>query len=85
MTGARGAGARQQRHPRLGPDIMGDAGYALRDGRLVRQRPGSELLRLHAGGRQRPAVTVPATEQFLLPRLAPRCGRCGSGWAGSGR
>ena len=65
--------------------IMGDAGYALRDGRLVPQRPASELLHLRAGGRLRPVFGVPATEQFFLPRLEPslRSVRVGLGWFGA--
>ncbi len=64
--------------------IMDDAGHALRDGRLVPQRPGSELFHVHAGGRRRSVCTVPATEQFFLPRLEPslRSVRVGLGWFG---
>jgi short subunit dehydrogenase-like uncharacterized protein len=64
--------------------IMGDAGYALRNGQLVPQRPGSELLHMRAGGRLRPAFAVPATEQFFIPRLEPslRTVRVGLGWFG---
>ena len=67
--------------------MIDDAGYALRDGRIVRQRPGSELLQIEAGGRPRPAFTVPATEQFFLPRLEPslRSVRVGLGWFGPSR
>jgi short subunit dehydrogenase-like uncharacterized protein len=65
--------------------IMSDQGYTLRDGRLVPQRAGSELLRLRAGGRVRPAFTMPASEQFFLPRLEPslRSVRMGLGWFGA--
>lgn len=84
MTGAAGAGAASSGTRASALGMVGERGYALRDGRLVEERPGHEVLRLDAGGRQRPAVTVPASEQFMLPRLAPtlRSVRVGLGWFG---
>jgi short subunit dehydrogenase-like uncharacterized protein len=65
--------------------IMSEPGYALRRGHLVPQRAGSQLLRLRAGGRQRPAFTVPTSEHFFLPPLAPslQSVRVGLGWFGA--
>ncbi len=84
MTGASGAGGASGGTRASAVGMVGEAGYAWLDGRLVPQRPGHELLRVRAGGRLRPAVSVPATEQFFLPRLAPtlRTVRVGLGWFG---
>ncbi len=64
--------------------MVGAAGYGYRDGALREERPGAHVLRFVAGGRRRPTVNVPATEQFALPRLAPslRRVRVGNGWFG---
>ncbi len=84
MTGEAGAGGASGGTRASAVGMVGEAGYAWLDGRLVPQRPGHELLRVRAGGRLRPAVSVPATEQFFLPRLAPtlRTVRVGLGWFG---
>jgi short subunit dehydrogenase-like uncharacterized protein len=84
MTGEAGAGGASGGTRASAVAMVGEAGYAWLDGRLVPQRPGHELLRVRAGGRLRPAVSVPATEQFFLPRLAPtlRTVRVGLGWFG---
>jgi short subunit dehydrogenase-like uncharacterized protein len=84
VTGAVGMGGASGGTRASAVTIMSDAGCALRDGRLVPERPGAELLHLEAGGRRRPAFTVPATEQFFLPRLesSVRSVRVGLGWFG---
>ena len=85
MTGAPGAGAASGGTRASALGMLGEPGYALRGGRLVPQRPGHEVLRFDASGRRRTAVTVPATEQFTLPRLEPalRDVRVGLGWFGA--
>jgi hypothetical protein len=85
MTGAAGAGGASGGTRASAASVIGEEGYALRDGRLVPQRPGHEIVRLRAGGRLRPAVSVPASEQFFLPRLAPglESVRVGLGWFGA--
>jgi short subunit dehydrogenase-like uncharacterized protein len=85
VSGSAGPGAASGGTRASASAILCDAGYALRDGRLVPQRPGSDLLHLRAGGRLRPAFTMPATEQLFLPRLEPslRSVRVGLGWFGA--
>ncbi len=84
MTGAAGAGGVSGGTRASAVGMIAEPGYALRGGRIVPERPGHELWRATAGGRQRPVVTVPATEQFFVPRLAPtvRDVRVGLGWFG---
>ena len=84
-TGASGMGGASGGTRASALEMISGGGYALRDGGLVRQRPGSELLRVRAGGHVRPAVAVPATEHFFLPRLTPslRSVRVGLGWFGA--
>jgi len=64
--------------------LVGRPGYAFDGGHLVERRPGSEVVWTTAGGRRRPALAIPASEQFTLPRLAPSLGtiRVGLGWLG---
>jgi short subunit dehydrogenase-like uncharacterized protein len=66
-------------------EIMREPGYAFADGRIVRQRAAVEVVRIAAAGVYRSGVTVPASEQFTLPRLAPslRDVRVGLGWFGA--
>jgi short subunit dehydrogenase-like uncharacterized protein len=84
-TGPVGAGAASGGTRVSAVTMIGEVGYVLRDGRVVPQRPGSELLRIKAGGRLRPAIGVAGTEQFFLPRLEPslRSVRVGLGWFGA--
>jgi len=85
MTGPVGVGAASGGTRASAVTMIGEAGYALRDGRIVPQRPGSEVLHIEAGGRARPTIGVPATEHFFLPRLEPslRSVRVGLGWFGA--
>ena len=65
--------------------IMREPGYAFAGGRVVEQRAGLDVVKVAAGGIYRSGLTVPASEQFTLPRLAPslRDVRVGLGWFGS--
>jgi len=45
--------------------------YAWRDGALRTEAAGARLRTFDVAGRPRPGVTIGATEQFALPRLAP--------------
>ncbi|HYJ75117.1 MAG TPA: saccharopine dehydrogenase NADP-binding domain-containing protein [Kineosporiaceae bacterium] len=65
--------------------VMGEHGHAFVDGRIVEQRPGTGVVRIAAGGLHRSGVTVAASEQFTLRRLAPtlRDVRVGLGWFGA--
>jgi short subunit dehydrogenase-like uncharacterized protein len=84
MTGPFGAGAASGGTRASAVGMLAEPGYAFQGGRLVPQRPGHDVLRLDAGGRRRTAVSVPASEQFTLPRLEPalRDVRVGLGWFG---
>ena len=85
LTGPSGAAGMSGGTRASAVTIMSEPGYTFRDGRLVSQRPGSELLRVRAGGPVRPAFTMPASEHFFLPRLQPslRSVRMGLGWFGA--
>jgi short subunit dehydrogenase-like uncharacterized protein len=65
--------------------MMQERGYAFTDGRIVHQRAGVEVVRIAAAGIYRSGFTIPASEQFTLPRLAPslRDVRVGLGWFGA--
>ncbi|HYY09466.1 MAG TPA: saccharopine dehydrogenase NADP-binding domain-containing protein [Kineosporiaceae bacterium] len=84
MTGASGAGGASGGTRASAVGMIAEPGYALRSGRIVPERPGFELWHAEARGRVRPLVTVPASEQFFVPRLAPGLDevRVGLGWFG---
>src|SRR5262245_21183150 len=46
-------------------------GYAWRDGRIVTERLGKRLRSFEVHGKERPAVSTPASDHFGLPRFAP--------------
>jgi short subunit dehydrogenase-like uncharacterized protein len=85
LTGPLGAGAASGGTRASALFIIGEPGYALVDGRLVAERAGVRLVRTRAGGRERSALSVPASEQFTLARLEPslRTVRVGVGWFGA--
>lgn len=56
-------------HSLLG--IALEPGYAFRDGGLRVEPTGARLRTFDIGGRPRPGVSIGASEQFALPRLAP--------------
>ncbi|MGD9986759.1 saccharopine dehydrogenase family protein [Pseudonocardia sp.] len=51
--------------------VMGRPAYAFRDGGLREEPAASRMRTFHVAGRPRPGVTIGASEQFALPRLAP--------------
>jgi short subunit dehydrogenase-like uncharacterized protein len=61
--------------------MLAEAGYALRDGRLVSERMARRVRALDG----RPAISIGATEQFALPRIHPglRDVSVWLGWFGS--
>ncbi len=63
---------------------MREPGYAFADGRIIERRGAMDVVRIAAGGIERSGFTVPASEQFTLPRLARslRDVRVGLGWLG---
>ena len=65
--------------------MMNDPGYAFAGGRIVDRRAATDLVRIAAAGSYRSGFTIPASEQFTVPRLAPtlRDVRVGLGWFGS--
>jgi short subunit dehydrogenase-like uncharacterized protein len=85
LSGSLGAGAVSGGTRASALGILGRRGYALVDGRLIPERPAARLVRTTAGGRERAALSVPATEQFTLPRLEPslRTVLVGVGWFGA--
>lgn len=84
ITGSTGPGAISGGTRASALGIMNEPGYAYSGGRIVEQRPAVDVVRIAAAGMYRSAFTVPATEQFTLPRLAPtlRDVRVGLGWFG---
>jgi short subunit dehydrogenase-like uncharacterized protein len=58
--------------------------FAWRDGRLVTERGAKKFRTFEVDGKQRPAVTVGASENFALSRVAPRLREVNSylGWFG---
>jgi short subunit dehydrogenase-like uncharacterized protein len=60
-------------------------GYALREGRLAPSPNGARLRTFDVDGRPRPGVSIGASEQFALPRLAPQLNTVEVylGWFGS--
>lgn len=51
--------------------VATEPGYGWRDGRLVTEPAGTRLRTFDVAGRPRPGVTIGASEQFALPRIAP--------------
>ena len=64
-----------------GVGMLAEPGYAFRGGRLVSERAARSVYRID--GRQ--AISIGATEQFVLPRVHPglRDVRVGLGWFGA--
>src|SRR3989442_6915186 len=59
-------------------------GFAWRDGRIVNERGARKFRTFEIDGKQRPAVTVGASENYALPRIAPGLREVNSylGWFG---
>ena len=51
--------------------VMLDPAFAWRGGRLVTERAARRVRTFDVSGRSRPAFSVPTSEHFALPRLAP--------------
>jgi len=64
--------------------IMGKPVFTWRDGRIVTERTARRLRTFRVGDKERPAVSVGTSEQFGLPRFAPRLREVNSylGWFG---
>jgi hypothetical protein len=58
--------------------------FGYRQGRIVGERAAAKLRTFLVGGKERPAVTVGASENFALPRVAPQLREVNSylGWFG---
>jgi short subunit dehydrogenase-like uncharacterized protein len=84
LSGSTGPGAMSGGTRASALGIVNEPGYALAGGRIVEQRAGVDVVRIAAAGEYRSGFTVPASEQFTLPRLAPTLQdvRVGLGWFG---
>ncbi len=64
--------------------VIAEPSFAFRDGRIVTE-PGARRMRdFEVAGRRRPAVSVGASENFALPRIAPQLREVNTylGWFG---
>jgi short subunit dehydrogenase-like uncharacterized protein len=52
--------------------VIAEPGFAWRGGRIVSERMARRVREFDVRGRQRPAVSVAASEHFALPRVAPQ-------------
>jgi short subunit dehydrogenase-like uncharacterized protein len=84
LSGSAGPGAISGGTRASALGIMREPGYAFAGGHIVERRAALDVVRIAAAGIQRSGFTVPASEQFTLPRLAPslRDVRVGLGWFG---
>lgn len=48
-----------------------ERGFALRDGRIVDERTASRIRTFEVAGRELSGVSIPASEHFALPQIAP--------------
>jgi short subunit dehydrogenase-like uncharacterized protein len=64
--------------------VIAEPSFAWRDGRIVTERGAARMRQFDVNGKQRPAVTVGASENFALPRLAPQLREVNTylGWFG---
>ena len=65
--------------------VMAAPNFAFRGGRVRTERAASRVRSFRVRGRERPAVSVGASEHFALPRLAPQLREVNAylGWFGS--
>jgi short subunit dehydrogenase-like uncharacterized protein len=63
---------------------VGAPSFAWRDGRIVTERSARRLRTFDVGGKQRPAVSMGASDHFGLPRVAPQLREVNAylGWFG---
>jgi short subunit dehydrogenase-like uncharacterized protein len=64
--------------------VIAEPSFAWRDGRIVTERGAARMREFDVNGKRRPAVTVGASENFTLPRLAPQLREVNTylGWFG---
>ncbi len=64
--------------------VMNAPGFAFRDGRVRDERAAKKVRTFAVGSKQRPGVSVAASEHFALPRLAPQLREVNAylGWFG---
>ncbi|HEY6780370.1 MAG TPA: saccharopine dehydrogenase NADP-binding domain-containing protein [Thermoleophilaceae bacterium] len=64
--------------------IANAPGFAFRDGRVCDERASKKVRSFPVGAKQRQAISVPASEHFGLPRLAPQLREVNAylGWFG---
>jgi short subunit dehydrogenase-like uncharacterized protein len=64
--------------------VIAEPSFAWRDGRIVTERGARRMREFEVGGTQQPAVSVGASENFALPRVAPQLREVNTylGWFG---
>jgi short subunit dehydrogenase-like uncharacterized protein len=64
--------------------VMNAPGFAFRDGRVRDERAAKHMRTFTVGSKQRPGVSVAASEHFALPRVAPQLREVNAylGWFG---
>jgi short subunit dehydrogenase-like uncharacterized protein len=64
--------------------VIAEPSFAWRDGRIVTERGARRMREFDVGGKRRPAVSVGASENFALPRVAPQVREVNTylGWFG---
>ena len=64
--------------------VIAEPSFAWRDGRIVTERGARRMREFEVEGRRQPAVSVGASENFTLPRLAPHLREVNTylGWFG---
>lgn len=84
LTGG-GAGLVSRATARAVMGVLLDGGYAWRDGEMRAEATAARSRAFVVDGRPQPAVTIGASEQYALPRLAPglRTVDVYAGWFGS--
>jgi short subunit dehydrogenase-like uncharacterized protein len=65
--------------------VIAEPSFAWRDGRVVTERGARRMREFAVDGKRRPAVSVGASENFALPRVAPQLREVNTylGWFGS--
>jgi short subunit dehydrogenase-like uncharacterized protein len=64
--------------------VIAEPSFAWRDGRIVTERGARRMREFEVDGRRQPAVSVGASENFTLPRIAPKLREVNTylGWFG---
>jgi short subunit dehydrogenase-like uncharacterized protein len=71
VTGGRGAPTISGGTRASAVGALLDPGFAWRGGEIVAEHGGARTQQFEVDGRRRPALSVPGTEHYTLPRLAP--------------